>query len=277
MLTPARVELPVIEETVVGASSAVSWPAILAGGSAAAAISIVLLAFGAGVGFSAVSPWSDVASTTAFRVSTGLYFIVMAMLASSVGGYLAGRLRGRWRGVTPREVFFRDTAHGLLAWAFATLLSAAVLGSAANNIVGGAASAVSRIAGQSPGLLNGTIETLLRGEPGATRDVAAATATRNEVGQIFATSFQSGGDFSAADRGYLAQMVAARAGISQAQAEERVSAAIDQAKTAIDKARKAAAQLALWLTASLLVGAFSASLAAIEGGGLRDGTWHYQV
>ena len=89
MLTPARVELPVIEETVVGASSAVSWPAILAGGAAAAAISIVLLAFGAGVGFSAVSPWSDVASTTAFRVSTGLYFIVMAMLASSVGGYLA--------------------------------------------------------------------------------------------------------------------------------------------------------------------------------------------
>jgi hypothetical protein len=61
------------------------------------------------------------------------------------------------------------------------------------------------------------------------------------------------------------------------QAEERVSATIERAKAAVDKARRAAAQLALWLTASLLVGAFAASLAAIEGGGLRDGTWHYRV
>ena len=72
-------------------------------------------------------------------------------------------------------------------------------------------------------------------------------------------------------------MVAERAGISQSEAEQRVSAAIDQAKATVDRARKAAAQLALWLTASLLVGAVSASLAAIEGGALRDGTWKYQV
>jgi hypothetical protein len=61
------------------------------------------------------------------------------------------------------------------------------------------------------------------------------------------------------------------------EAEQRVSATIERAKTAVDHARKAAAQLSLWLCASLLVGAFAASLAAIEGGGLRDGTWKYKV
>ena len=32
-------------------------------------------------------------------------------------------------------------------------------------------------------------------------------------------------------------------------------------------------RLAIWLTLSLFIGAFYASLAATEGGGLRDGTW----
>jgi hypothetical protein len=268
------IETGVTEDAAV---SAVSWPAILAGGAAAAAISLILLAFGAGVGFSVISPWSSVASSTAFHVSTGLYLIVMAMMASSIGGYLAGRLRTRWRGAHTREVFFRDTAHGLLAWAFATLLSAAALGSAANTIVGGTTASLSRLSGQQTNLLSGTVDALLRGDPAVARDGSASTASRNEVTQIFASSLQSGGDFSTADRAYVARVVSERAGISEAAAEQRVTAAIEQAKVVVDRARKAAAQLALWLTASLLVGAFSASLAAIEGGGLRDGTWRYQV
>jgi hypothetical protein len=56
-----------------------------------------------------------------------------------------------------------------------------------------------------------------------------------------------------------------------------VTATIDRAKAAVDKARKAARQMSLWLAASLLIGAFAASLAALEGGGLRDGTWRYSV
>jgi hypothetical protein len=46
---------------------------------------------------------------------------------------------------------------------------------------------------------------------------------------------------------------------------------------AADNARKAAKQLAFWLTASLLLGAFAASLASVEGGQLRDGTWNDRV
>src|ERR1017187_922950 len=119
-------------------SPAVSWPAIAAGAIAAAALTLVLLAFGAGMGFSAVSPWGNSGvSAGTFEISTGLYLICVAMLASAIGGYIAGRLRTKWAGVHTHEVFFRDTAHGFLAWGLATILSAAFLASAATNIAGG--------------------------------------------------------------------------------------------------------------------------------------------
>ena len=259
------------------AASAVSWGAILAGGIAAAALSLVLLAFGAGVGFSVISPWSTRAPSTLFKVSTGVYFIVIAMLASSVGGYLAGRLRARWMGAHTREVFFRDTAHGFLTWCFATLLSASVLGSVAGGLANGSGTAMSHLEGQTPGLLDGYVDSLLR--PARVSNVGSpeTAAERAEVGRILAASVVKGSEFSVADRSYLVNLVVARTGLSQAQAEERTAGIIEDAKAAADKARKAAAQLSLWLTASLLVGAFSASLAAIEGGGLRDGTWRYSV
>jgi hypothetical protein len=53
------------------------------------------------------------------KVGTGIYLVVIAMLSSSIGGYIAGRLRSRWIGVHSDEVYFRDTAHGFVAWAFA--------------------------------------------------------------------------------------------------------------------------------------------------------------
>ena len=174
-------------------------------------------------------------------------------------------------------MFFRDTAHGLLAWGFATLLSAAVLTEAAGALVGRAAVGVTHVVGQSPGLLDGYVDSLVRAGPSYSSSIAEASAVRAEAGRIFAAAFQNGGEFQALDRAYLAKLVAAGTGITPAQAEERVSATIERAKGAVDQARKAAAQLSLWLTASLLIGAFAASPAAIEGGGLRDGTWKYQV
>jgi hypothetical protein len=258
--------------------SAVSWGAIVAGGLAAAALTLILLSFGAGVGFSSVSPWSShTTASTTFHVATGLYFIVTAMIASSVGGYLAGRLRTRWVGVHTREVFFRDTAHGLLAWATATLLGVAVLGSTTGALAGGAASAVTQVGGHSTGLLDGYVDSLVRVDPASSSASADTPAARDQAGRIFAAAFQNGGDFEGLDRAYLAQLVSDRTGISPVEAEQRVSATIERAKSAVDSARKAAAQLSLWLCASLLVGAFAASLAAIEGGGLRDGTWKYKV
>jgi hypothetical protein len=85
---------------VIDAQSAVSWGAIAAGAVGAAALMLVLIAFGAGLGLSAVSPWSDSGvSASTFRTGTGIYLVIVAVMSSAVGGYLAARLRSKWAGL----------------------------------------------------------------------------------------------------------------------------------------------------------------------------------
>jgi hypothetical protein len=277
-------ELTIVEDQEEGQASGVSWGAIVAGGIATSALSLLLLALGAGLGFSSVSPWSNSGvSATTFNIGAGLYLIVMAMIASTIGGYLAGRLRTKWVGVHTHEVFFRDTAHGFLAWAFAAVLSAAFLASAASHLATGASVGLGQavgIAAANQTLVDGVpmnnfVDTLFRADPAANR-APLDPAARAEILRLFAASLRDDGEFAAADRAYVAQVVAARTGLSQADAEKRVTDVIIQAKTALDNARSAAAHVSLWLTASLLIGAFCASLAATEGGQLRDGTWSYE-
>src|SRR5450755_1400407 len=125
----------------------VSWPAVTAGAVVSCALTLVLLAFGLGLGLSVVSPWTGAGvSATTFKIGTGLYLVVIAMLASSIGGYLAGRLRTRWVGVQTDEVYFRDTAHGFIAWAFASVLGAVLLASPASSLIGSAASGATQAA-----------------------------------------------------------------------------------------------------------------------------------
>jgi len=256
----------------------VSWPAIVAGAVVACALTLVLLAFGTGLGLSVVSPWSAAGvSATTFKITTGLYLIVMAMIASSVGGYLAGRLRSRWTGVHNDEVYFRDTAHGFITWALASVLGAAVLLAPATSLVGGTAAGVSQgtasSAASSSGPMDVYADRLLRSDTAATAATNSQSDPRGEVVRLFTTSFRNGSDLKSPDREYLSKMVATRTGLSQADADKRVNDVVTQIKADADAARKATAQLAFWLTASLFLGAFCASLAATEGGGLRDGTW----
>ena len=247
--------------------SGVSWAAVAAGAIVSCALTFVLIAFGLGLGLSVVSPWSGAGvSATTFKIGTGLYLVVIAMLSSSIGGYLAGRLRTRWVGVHSDEVYFRDTAHGFIAWAFASVLGAILLASPAASLIGGGAST----AAQS-GPMDGYVDMLLRADPA--RQQAPVAESRSELGRLLVANFRNGSELKPADRDYAAKVVAARTGLSQAEADKRVNDVVTQAKTDLDAARKATAQLAFWLTASLLIGAFCASLAATEGGGLRDGTW----
>jgi hypothetical protein len=269
--------------------SAISWAAIFAGGVATAALALLLATIGAGVGLSTVSPWpgSGVSATT-FKIATGIYLIVMAMLSSTVGGYIAGRLRTKWAGLHSEEVVFRDTAHGFLAWAFAAVIAAAAFGavatSAAHGVAEGAAQGAARNA-PSGAPTDYFVDLLLRPGPGATPAAANDfSTTRTQVQTVLVHDLGEGKDMSPEDRSYLAQVVAARTGLSPADAEKRVAATIDEARAAADRARKAAAAFSLWLAASMLIGAFAASLAAIEGGQLRDGRWrgvigarYYQV
>jgi hypothetical protein len=223
------------------------------------------------------------------------------LLASVLGGYLAGRLRTRWVTVHTDEVFFRDTAHGFLAWALSTLLMATLLSSAIGTAIASgleAGGAVAKTAAhvataQKPdaGPLGYYVDSLLRVErdraaPPAGTPAPANSAPPNtpdrapEVTRIFANALQSG-ELPDADRQYLGQVVAERTGLAQPEAEQRVTdtltrlrQSMDQAaakaKQVADDARKASALLALWLVVSLFVGAFVASYSATLGGRLRD-------
>ena len=296
---------------IVDAQPAVSWAAVAAGAVATAALTLLLVAFGAGMGFSAVSPWSDSGvSASTFSVATGIYLVLVGIMSSAVGGYIAGRLRSKWTGVHTNEVFFRDTAHGFLAWAFATLICATALASTTAHLANGAGASLAGATGQAARAANPAdiyVDKLFRppaaGSAAATpaqpadnassanNDNAAANAalmggangtmgnaqSRNEIVRLWTADFRNGDDLTSADRSYVAQVVAARTGISQADAEKRVNDVVTEAKSAIDKARRAAAKLSFWLTAALLFGAFAASLAGAEGGALRDGTWNDRV
>ncbi len=118
-------------------ASAISWGAIVAGAAAAAALSLILLILGTGLGLSSVSPWAQQGvSATTFGVSTILWVTFTQIVASGMGGYIAGRLRSNWLGAQPDEIYFRDTAHGFLAWAVASLATATLLTSVIGSIVG---------------------------------------------------------------------------------------------------------------------------------------------
>jgi hypothetical protein len=121
-------------------SSGVSWAAVIGGAFVTAALSLILLALGAGFGFSSVSPWSNVgASASTVGTAAIIWLILMQVMSSSMGGYLAGRLRTKWADIHTDEVYFRDTAHGFLAWAVALVITAAFLASAATSMMGAAA------------------------------------------------------------------------------------------------------------------------------------------
>ena len=235
-------------------ASAVSWGAIIAGAAAAAALSMILLLLGTGLGLASVSPWvqSGVSATT-FGVSTILWITLTQLLASGMGGYLAGRLRTKWVAVHTDEVYFRDTAHGFLAWAVASLATAALLTSVIGSIIGSGVQAGAVVAGGAvtAGTAAGAaamaggpdaakpdsggdpmgyfVDTLMRKDAsaGATAsttpaDPASNGASRAEVTRIFLNSLRTGA-LPADDVRYIGQLVAQRTGVSQADAEKRVN------------------------------------------------------
>ena len=258
-------------------SSGVSWAAVMGGAFVAAALSLILLALGVGLGLSSVSPWSNVgASASTISTAAIMWLILMQVISSSMGGYLAGRLRTKWASIHTDEVYFRDTAHGFLTWAVALVVTAAFLTSAATYMVGGAASSAAGGAAIATGdQANGRgfdsneyfVDTLFRSE--SAKPDSNSAPVLGEVGRIFATSLRQG-DLPAADKSYLARLVAARTGLSQADAEKRVSDVFGVAQQAAETARKTVAHTLLWVSLALLIGAFCASFAATIGGRQRD-------
>jgi hypothetical protein len=266
------VEVP--DQTVQSANvSGTSWGAILGGAFVIAAITLLLLAIGAGFGLSTVSPWPGVGvSATTFAVMTAIWLVIVQWISSAFGGYVAGRLRTRWTGLHTQEVHFRDTAHGILAWAVAIVISAAVLTGVASGLVGSAATVASGAAqgaAQNPMTTPSsyTVDTLFRSDK---PDTAAGQNLRPEASRILATGLLPGSAVSSDDRTYLAHLVAERTGISQAEAQQRVDLAITKSRQAADTARKATRDLSICIGFSMLIGAFIAGVAAKIGGDHRD-------
>lgn len=239
------------------ARSAVNWAPVWAGAIVAIATTMILLALGSGLGFAAASPWPGAgASATSFAIGAGIWLIVMQWLSSFLGGYITGRLRTRWTGVHTHEVLFRDTAHGLLAWAVSSAIVGAVALSAMSSAAGTATSAAaSSVTSASDTLLRST-------KPGG----GISGETRAEIGRLLA----QGGTMSADDKSYLANQVAAQTGVTPQQAEQRVDQALTSIRDAADKARKTTSALGFFTALSMLIGAFIASVAAAYGGHLRD-------
>lgn len=286
------------------ALSAVSWAAIFAGATAAAALALILLLLGTGLGLSAVSPWTsnginNGVSATSFGLTAILWLTFTQVVAYGMGGYLAGRLRTRWLSVHSDEVYFRDTAHGFLTWAVASLATAILLTSAIGSIVSSGLKSAPVIMGENSTMLNPTSDAMnyfvgaLFRKNTDTQSAAGVTAVENspseaftaanrnnEVATIFSNSIGRG-DLPQADAAYVGQLISERTGLSQLDAQTRVIETYSTLQTnlrkaelttkeAADKARKASAYATLWLFISLLMGAFVASWAATWGGRNRD-------
>jgi hypothetical protein len=263
--------------------SGVSWGAVFAGGVTAAAVSLILLLFGTGLGLASVSPWGGKGvSAATFTVLAAIWLIIVQWVSALFGGYMAGRLRTKWVAVHTDEVFFRDTAHGFLAWGVGTLLMAAVLTGFAGNgahVAESAAANTGVATSYDVGLLfrqnaaaNGAVSAAISA-PGV-----SAADMRQEAGAILAEGAANGG-VSQADSTYLAQLVSEQTGLAPADAQARVNdvmtqvqAQINKAKQVADAGRKAASGAAIYTFISLLIGAFIASVAGAIGGRLRD---HY--
>jgi len=279
--------LSAADGTVEARTSAVSWAAIFAGTAAAVAATLILIALGSGLGLASASPWAN-GGATAVTLSTlaAIWLIVVQWIASGLGGYLTGRLRTRWVGTHTHEVFFRDTAHGFVTWAIASLVLATLVASATSATIGAGLHAGAKVAsGAAQGATNsvqsgGTtlggydVDMLFRS---ARPDANASSTDAHAEATRILTKGLAAGDVPADDRAYLASQIAARAGISQDEAQKRVDSVIDQVKAAdvkareaADTARKAAATAATLTALSMLIGAFIACAAAALGGRERD-------
>jgi hypothetical protein len=275
----------VIVENEAAPTPALSWASIIAGAVVSLALSLILVAIGAGLGLSA-APWAADHAITTTKAATvaGIYLVCAAIMASAVGGYIAGRFRTLWRGIHTDEVFFRDTAHGVIAWALGTVAVAALIGSSAVGIAGGAARGATmqgreQSAGYMDRLFDYDYDALQKNQgnqsiPGISRDWNGDRAAAN---RLLIAEAAPGHTTNQAEHARLVAIVAARTGLSVPDADKRVSAVEAEARDTAETARRVSMMLSFWFAASLLAGALAAGLAAWEGGATRDGRFGSRV
>jgi hypothetical protein len=280
--------------------SGLSWSGIIAGVFTATAVTFIFIALGSGIGLSLASPFSASPSAGTLTVLGAVWLVFAQAIGFATGGYVAGRLRREPMPVHGGETNFRDAASGLVVWAIGVVVTSALLVAAAEKAgsaaattaaLGTAAAGAAGASSQSSSIDYFT-DTLLRTNPqapsaaggaaagGVSSGGASATAAapddramHAQVGRIITTAVATNG-LASDDRTYLAQIVSARTGMSQDDAQKRVDDVINRAKAdaaqAADTARKAGAYFSFWTFMSLLFGAACAALGGMLGGELRD-------
>jgi hypothetical protein len=278
-----------------------SWSAAIAGAFAATAVTFIIVALGSGIGLSFASPYGSGPSATSLTIAAAVWLVMAQTMGFAAGGYLAGRLRSPAYDGVIGETTFRDAAEGMVVWAIGVIAMAAlagVLGFFAAGATAHVAAGMGAAPRSEPASMTSAsaptdyfVDLVFRPAPGAatpsgqrpnsdTVGVAPAGAqpalsseTRAEINRILVRSVGQG-RIDDNDRAYLAQVVAARTGLSPDEAQRRVaeveSKAREDAKEAADKVAKAGAYLSLWTFMSLLFGGTAATLAGILGGSLRD-------
>lgn len=282
----------------IGRPTYLEWGPIIGGAIAAASLSFLLLTFGGAVGLSLTSPWPD-SGVRLWVVGLAVaWWMVLVQIGSfAAGGYLAGRMRSRWND-TEAEGSFRDSTHGFMVWAVGVLVGACVLAmvglssaktaiQSTSTVAAGATSgAASNPRVLSAGPADYAVDLLLRPQPsqsGASSPDARATggatsddALRSETNRIFVGAIKNQA-VTERDRTYLTQVVVARTGMPEAEAQRRVDSALTEARDLeqkareqVDKARKAAIITAFIAAVSLLISLAAAIVAAAAGGRHRD-------
>lgn len=283
-------------ETLSANNSSVSWAAIFAGAVSAAAMTLIMLILGFGLGFSVISPWQNEGVTMeTIGWSTIIWLTITQIVAAGLGGYIAGRLRTRWTDINIDEIYFRDTAHGLISWAVATLLVALLILSSVGAVISGTSKAgaslaqgatsvvpaISEVASESSDYFT---DALLRTEPGAEIAQRADGDVRDELSNILVQALRDG-ELNKDDKQYVVGLVANYTELDESEAEQRVDNVIERAEQAVADAEQTAREAAetalegatfasLWIFVALLIGAYIASFMATVGGRQRDSIIH---
>lgn len=209
--------------------------------------------------------WAIGVFITAIVLVTAINKVENAAANTAIGTLAVGTAGATAMGQGPSVNYFTDTLLRSNPQG-ATNAAAPANGNAAGN------------AGAPAGASSGTATS------GASGQSAAANGTNNQervqIDRILVTSLGPNG-ISNDDRTYLAQLVAAQTGMSQADAQKRVDTVVNQMKQdatqAAETARKAAAYVSFWTFLSLLFGAVCATLGGVLGGDLRDEVANRQV
>jgi hypothetical protein len=270
---------PGIEAVEIERTSYIDWPGVFVGVIIASALSWLLLTFGSAIGLASVSPYNLTRETgAALTLAAAAWFALTQIYSLAMGAYIAARLRPRVSPVQSDEVAFRDGTTGLTVWGLAIVIGLVLAGIAASTAARTGAQLAGSAAGAAARQVDPayTVDLLLRpANPGQAPAAQApdTQATRDQINRILVNALAQG-EMPQADRDYLAQLVAARAGIPPEEAQRRLTQTYEQAKAkaleAADNARKATALGGFWIVFITFAAGLASWWAGTVGGAHRD-------